>query len=444
VRSPDRRPGRAAFTAGLSLACALAGATALDAATMVIVNTDFPGQGFNDPTPAAPLPGNPGVTAGQQRMIAFQAAADYWGQRLVSAVPVRIEARFDDLPCDPTSAVLGGAGPILVFADFPGEPVGDTWFHSALADSLAGFDLEPTENDIFAIFTSALDGSSGCLGGLTWWYGVGAAVPAGTLDFFTVVQHEIAHGLGFSTFVDRATGQKLQGLDDTYMRFLEDHSLGQLWPQLSNLGRVLSAVDTGDLHWVGARVLAAAGPLTGGVHPGGHVQMYAPNPLEQGSSVTHWDTAVTPDELMEPFLTPAPVELLTTPLLGDVGWQLAGAGPCVPDATTLCLNGGRFRVEVDWETQFGTSGPGMVVPFGSDDSGLFWFFNANNWEMLVKVLNACSLDPPRFWVFFAATTNVEFTLTVTDTQSGAVHPYFNALGHRADAVTDTDAFATCP
>jgi hypothetical protein len=63
--------------------------------------------------------------------------------------------------------------------------------------------------------------------------------------------------------------------------------------------------------------------------------------------------------------------------------------------------------------------------------------------MLVKVLNACGLNQ-RYWVFYAATTNVEFTLTVTDTQTGKTKVYFNPINTPAPPVQDTSAFATCP
>ena len=119
--------------------------------------------------------------------------------------------------------------------------------------------------------------------------------------------------------------------------------------------------------------------------------------------------------------------------------------PCVADANTLCLGGtGRFRVGVNWRTASG-SGAGGSIPLPSNpDSGLFYFFSSNNIEALIKVLNACTLAPPRYWVFFAATTNVEFTLQVTDTSSGKMKTYFNALNHAASPVQDTDGFATCP
>ena len=120
-------------------------------------------------------------------------------------------------------------------------------------------------------------------------------------------------------------------------------------------------------------------------------------------------------------------------------------GPCVASATALCVNNGRFKVEIGWRTS-DTAGQGQTVPLPSaPDSGLFYFFGPSNIEMLIKVLNACipSLGN-KYWIFFAATTNVEFTTTVTDTQSGKVKVYFNPLGTSAPPVQDVNAFATCP
>jgi hypothetical protein len=122
-------------------------------------------------------------------------------------------------------------------------------------------------------------------------------------------------------------------------------------------------------------------------------------------------------------------------------------GPCVPGDNTHCLNGGRFRVEVLWtDYTDGSSGPGHIVPgVASDDSGLFYFFQPQNWEMLVKVLNACVPELGNsYWVFFAATTDVEFTLRVTDTVTTATKNYHNPPHHPADAVTDSGALAVCP
>ena len=116
---------------------------------------------------------------------------------------------------------------------------------------------------------------------------------------------------------------------------------------------------------------------------------------------------------------------------------------CQPAATVLCLRDGRFQVEIEWRDFMDRVGPGQVVPVMSNDSGLFWFFAADNWELLVKILDGCSFND-HYWVFSAATTNVEYTLRVIDTTTQEVREYVNPLGSAAAAITDTAAFATCP
>jgi len=116
---------------------------------------------------------------------------------------------------------------------------------------------------------------------------------------------------------------------------------------------------------------------------------------------------------------------------------------CADSSTNLCLNDDRFRVEVSWRDYFDNTGSGQVAPLGSNDSGLLWFFNSNNWEMLVKVLDGCPVNN-HYWVFAAATTDVEYTLTVTDTAHDLEVQYPNALGIASPAITEITAFATCP
>lgn len=117
---------------------------------------------------------------------------------------------------------------------------------------------------------------------------------------------------------------------------------------------------------------------------------------------------------------------------------------CVQDADTLCVNSNRFKVEMLWRQNGApNSSPANRAAPGTAFSGLFFFTSADNWEVLIKVINACALNN-RYWVFYAATTNVEFTITVTDTQSGQVRQYFNALNNAAAPVQDTGAFTTCP
>ncbi|MEM7354436.1 MAG: hypothetical protein AAF657_26755, partial [Acidobacteriota bacterium] len=73
-----------------------------------------------------------------------------------------------------------------------------------------------------------------------------------------------------------------------------------------------------------------------------------------------------------------------------------------------------------------------------------WFFNPENIELVVKVLDACETAFESFWVFAGGLTDVGVVIDVTDTQSGESVRYENAVGHPFDTITDTAAFATCP
>lgn len=117
-------------------------------------------------------------------------------------------------------------------------------------------------------------------------------------------------------------------------------------------------------------------------------------------------------------------------------------GSCVPSETVLCLRDGRFRVEAHWETA-DRKGPGMARAETSD-SGAFWFFSPDNLEIVLKVLDACGAQRPRFWVFAAGLTNVGVRLEVTDTWSDRDWQYESPLGKPFEPVLDTDAFDTCP
>ncbi|HZI67279.1 MAG TPA: PPC domain-containing protein [Thermoanaerobaculia bacterium] len=119
-----------------------------------------------------------------------------------------------------------------------------------------------------------------------------------------------------------------------------------------------------------------------------------------------------------------------------------GGGACTPNATTLCLNNGRFRVTATFATNTGQSGNGMAVA-ETTDTGMFWFFSANNIEMIIKVVNGCALNS-RYWVFAGGLTNVAVTMTVTDTANGTVRTYANPQGTAFAPIQDTSAFATCP
>ena len=129
----------------------------------------------------------------------------------------------------------------------------------------------------------------------------------------------------------------------------------------------------------------------------------------------------------------------------------AAAGACVPSAVTLCIDDQagdrRWQVSVSFHTAEGggRSGNGNAIALGSlgvAHGGLFWFFSGDNPEMLIKVLDGCGVNG-QFWVFYAAGTNVGFTVTVTDTHNGRQRTYVNVNGTAALPLQDTSALA-CP
>jgi hypothetical protein len=245
-------------------------------ATIVIVNNNAAGVGFNDPTPRAPIGGNPGVTLGQQRLNAFQYAANLWGATLDSAVPIRIRAQFASQTCTPTSAVLGSAGGLYLYADFPGAQFPGVLYSEALTNKLYGADVNPPGDptdpyngaDINATFNARLGTGVGglgaaCLGGEDFYLGLDTN--HGTnIDLVTVLLHEFGHGLGFQTFTNTANGAFLAGYPSVYDLFVHDDTTNKNWLDMTDAERAASAVNPLHVVWTGSNVTSAVpGVLSG-------------------------------------------------------------------------------------------------------------------------------------------------------------------------------------
>lgn len=246
----------------LGAGLALSAGQALAAATLVINNIDGAGEGFNDPTPVAPVGGNTGTTLGEQRLIAFQHAANIWGANLDSSVVIIVNAAFNPLTCTATSAVLGSAGATQVFSDFAGAQKAGTWYSFALANKLAGVDLDPGQPQINAQFNSNL-GQANCLAGSPFYLGLDGNEGTG-VDLVAVLLHEFGHGLGFQTFTGRSganlTGAWFAGQPSIWDHFLQDNATGKFWADaaMTDAERAASALNFRNLAWTGANVLAAA------------------------------------------------------------------------------------------------------------------------------------------------------------------------------------------
>lgn len=245
------------LTAGL-----LAVAVPASGATIVIINNDGAGEGFNDPTPVSPVGGNPGTTLGDQRLFVFNHAASIWGALLDSPAVIEVRAQFNAQFCDAASAVLGSAGPVTAHRDFTGAEQTSTWYHAALANKLSGTDLDGSNPDINATFNANLD-LGGCLGGATWYYGIDGN--EGTdVELLPVVLHELGHGLNFSTLTNGSTGGYLNSFPSIWDWFLLNNQTGLHWNEMSNVQRRSSAISTGNLVWDGSSTTAAAASFLAG------------------------------------------------------------------------------------------------------------------------------------------------------------------------------------
>jgi len=114
------------------------------------------------------------------------------------------------------------------------------------------------------------------------------------------------------------------------------------------------------------------------------------------------------------------------------------SGTCIPTSTSLCLLDGRFQVEAEWTDFAGNSGVAYVEQL-TPDTGYFWFFSESNVEIVAKLVDGSAFNQ-HFWVYYGALSNVEYTLTVTDTVAGGPpRIYRNPLG-QFGSFGDIEAF----
>jgi hypothetical protein len=218
--------------------------------------------------------------------IQVQAAVDVWAENFESKVPIYIDATWGR---SSSYSILGSARPGSYFANFSGAPDPSLWYPSALANALAGKDLDGDNPEMVIIVNS-----------LASWYRGGGTGPSKTeYDLQSVIIHEMAHGLGFLSTDSYDNFFGYGSIDqptpyDAYVQTGDGRRLSDLPSPSLELGEAL----TSKLVWSGAKGIAA----NGGVKP----LLYSPKKYEDGSSVSHLDEATFDragkDSVMSPNL----------------------------------------------------------------------------------------------------------------------------------------------
>ncbi|QQR86258.1 MAG: T9SS type A sorting domain-containing protein [Flavobacteriales bacterium] len=260
---------------------------------------------------------------------AFDHAAAIWAGILVSPVPIKVNVAFFPLGANALGITFPNGR-----RDFPNAPVANTWYASALANSIAGSELNPGENDIDIYFSNGPN-----------WYTDTAGTPAANQhDFVSVALHELGHGLGFVGLAKKIGAEGSFGL-------LQQSDFAPLtttfpWPQLDTLPGIFdrfiqaptlemlvdvpnpstplgSFFTCNNLNWNGPFALSASG--------GAEVRIYAPSVFALGSSCVHLNESTypvnNPNELMTPFNSAGDVNhwpgTICLGILQDIGWTLA-------------------------------------------------------------------------------------------------------------------------
>jgi hypothetical protein len=200
---------------------------------------------------------------------AVQAAVDTWAANFASSVPVNVNVNWSKASSE---GILAAASSKNNYANFIGAPDKTLYYASALANALAGKDLDPASPEIEITITSDAP----------WYLGTDGKCPPKSYDLQSVILHEMAHGLGFisGNYYDDLSGfgRIIQPTPfDAYAQLPDGRRLSDLPNSSLETGKAL----TSTLLWSGENGIKA----NNGVKP----FLYTPSTYEPGSSVSHLD-----------------------------------------------------------------------------------------------------------------------------------------------------------
>lgn len=253
----------------------------------------------------------------------FQWAVDVWNTTISSTVPIKVVATWEPLGRD----LLGSAGAADYQINFTGAPRRETWYSVALANALAGRDLNGATEEIQASFNSA---------DVSWYFGTDGRCPNTKYDFASTVLHEIAHGLGFDSDLQysRGSGTVNDG-PQAFDHFVANGSGQILWSSFTAGSALGAQLISNNVYFTGPKAQVGNG--------GRPAKLFAPNPWQNGSSIAHLDRATYPQGTINAMMTSegAPGEVthdigpVTWGIFQDIGWTAAAAPSPTPSPTAI-------------------------------------------------------------------------------------------------------------
>ena len=200
---------------------------------------------------------------------AVQAAIDVWSENFSSTVPVTVNVSWGRAS---SYGILAAASAKSNFANFPNAPDKTLYYAAALANALAGNDLDPNNPELEITISSDAP----------WYYGVDGKCPPKSFDLVSVILHEMGHGLGFisGSYYDEYSGYGRVDLPtpfDAYAQLPDGRRLADMPSPSIETGKAL----TSPLYWSGENGIKA----NNGIKP----PLFTPSIYEPGSSVSHLD-----------------------------------------------------------------------------------------------------------------------------------------------------------
>ena len=200
---------------------------------------------------------------------AVQAAIDVWSENFSSTVPINVNVSWGRAS---SYGILAAASAKNNFANFPNAPDKTLYYAAALANALAGKDIDPTAPELEITITSDAP----------WYYGTDGKCPPKSYDLESVILHEMGHGLGFisGNYYDQYSGYGRIDQPtpfDAYAQLPDGRRLADMPSPSIETGKAL----TSPLYWSGENAIKA----NNGIKP----PLYAPSIYEPGSSVSHLD-----------------------------------------------------------------------------------------------------------------------------------------------------------